>query len=107
MPDPCRCESAKRGAMETKVITPGKVVPYKCCLPNLNVSVKKDFDTDVLLTDVTHFQLLSLTFIEYGQNVNKHCISQIKLFWEKWAGFMQPMWSMLTKDNDSNTGMGL
>ncbi len=37
------------GAVETKVFTPGKIVPYKCCLPGSNISVKKDFDTDVLL----------------------------------------------------------
>ncbi len=35
-------------AGETKVITPGKIVPYKCCPPGLNVRVRKDFDTDTL-----------------------------------------------------------
>ncbi len=30
------------------VITPEKIVPYKCCLPSSNISVEKDFDTDVL-----------------------------------------------------------
>ncbi len=35
-------------ATETKVITPGKIVPYKCCLPSSSISVKKDFDTDFL-----------------------------------------------------------
>ncbi len=50
--------------METKVTMPEKIVPYKCC---------KDFYTDYL-TDVSHFQVLSATFIEYGQNVNKHNI---------------------------------
>ncbi len=35
-------------AEETKVITPGKKVPNKCCLPSSDISVKKDFDTDVL-----------------------------------------------------------
>ncbi len=36
----------------------------------------EDFDTNVLLTNVvTHFLVLSITFIEYGQNVNKHDIS--------------------------------
>ncbi len=34
--------------------------------------MKKDFDTDFLLTNVTHFQV---TFIEYGQTVNEHDIS--------------------------------
>ncbi len=71
-----------------KVITPGKIVPYKRCLPSLNISVKRDFDADVLFTNVTHFQLLSVTSIEYGQNVNKHKILQIKVFWEKWEEFM-------------------
>ncbi len=37
------------GAVETKVIMPEKIVPYKCCLPSWNISVKRDFDTDVLL----------------------------------------------------------
>ncbi len=35
---------------------------------------------------ITHFQVLSVTLIEYGQSVNKHHIS--KLFWEKWVGLM-------------------
>ncbi len=35
--------------------------------------MKKDFDTDVLLNNVvTHFQLLSVTFIEY-ENVKGTC----------------------------------
>ncbi len=34
--------------MELKVIMPGKIDPYKCCIPSSNISVKKDFDTDVL-----------------------------------------------------------
>ncbi len=40
-----------------KVITPGKIVPYKSCLPCSNTSVKVDFDT-LFLTNVTHFQVL-------------------------------------------------
>ncbi len=28
------------GAEEPEVITPGKVVPYRCCLPSLNISKK-------------------------------------------------------------------
>ncbi len=57
--------------MEIKVITPGKIVPYECCPSNWNISIK-DFDTDVFLTyAVTHCQVLSVTFIECGQNVNK------------------------------------
>ncbi len=34
--------------METKVVTPGKIVPGKCCLLSLNIGVKTDFDTDAL-----------------------------------------------------------
>ncbi len=68
------------GVVDTKVITPGKIVPYKRCLPSLNVTVMNDFDTDVHLSNVvTHFQLFSVTFVEYGQNV--------KLFWGKCVGF--------------------
>ncbi len=32
---------------------------------------------------VTHFQLLSVTIIDFGLNANKHDISWIKLFWGK------------------------
>ncbi len=41
-------ERGQLGVIETKVTTPGKIVPYICCLPSSNISVKKDFDTDVL-----------------------------------------------------------
>ncbi len=34
----------------------------------------------------THFQVLSVTFIEYGQNVNIHDISQIKIFGGEMGG---------------------
>ncbi len=77
-------EKGELGAVETKVITPEKVVPYKCCLPSSNISLKTSFLTNL----VTHFQLLSARFIECGQNVNKHDISWIKLLGEKWVGFM-------------------
>ncbi len=63
-----------------EMILPGKIVPYKCCLPSTNISVKKDFDADVLLSNVTHLQVLSVIFIEYGQNIHKRDISEIKLF---------------------------
>ncbi len=33
------------------------VVSYKCCLPNSNISVKTDFDTDGLLKLTSHFQV--------------------------------------------------
>ncbi len=69
-----------------KVIMPGKTVPYKCCLPNSNISVTKVFDTDVLFNIITHFQGLSIMFIEHGQNVNIRDISQIKLFQENVCG---------------------
>ncbi len=36
----------------------------------------------------THFQVFPVTFIKYGQNVNKNNISKIKLFWGKYVGFM-------------------
>ncbi len=39
-------ERVEHGAAEMKVFTHGKIVPYKCCPPSLNISVKKDFDTD-------------------------------------------------------------
>ncbi len=64
-----------------------KIVPYKCYLP-------------IFLTNVTHFQLLYETFIENGQNVNKHDIPWMKLFCEKFVAFMYPMWLMMTKEND-------
>ncbi len=41
-------ERGEPGAMETKVIMPRKIVPYKCCLPSPNISLKKEFDTEVL-----------------------------------------------------------
>ncbi len=62
------------GAVETEVITPGKIVPYEYGLPSSNISIMKDFDTDVLLNQCHTFSssLLSVTFTEYGQNVDKH-----------------------------------
>ncbi len=38
----------EREALEMKAITRGKTVPYKCCLPGSNKSVKKNCDTDFL-----------------------------------------------------------
>ncbi len=40
-------ERGEPEATGPKVITPEKIVPNKCCLPRLNISVKKDVDTDV------------------------------------------------------------
>ncbi len=40
-------EGGEPRVMETKVITPGKIVPHKCCLPSSNFSMKKDFDRNV------------------------------------------------------------
>ncbi len=55
-----------------KVNTPEKIVPYKCCLPSSSISVKKNFDQTVFLTNiVAHFHVLSVIFFEHGQNVNK------------------------------------
>ncbi len=39
---------------ETKRFLPGKIVPSKCCLPSWNISLKKDFDTDVLFNERCH-----------------------------------------------------
>ncbi len=50
----------------TKVIAPGKIDPYKCFLPSLNISVERNV--------VSQFKLLSVAFIGSGQNVNKHHI---------------------------------
>ncbi len=46
---------------------------HKCCLHNRNIGMQRSFTQMFFLTnDVTQFQLLSVTFMEYGQNVNKH-----------------------------------
>ncbi len=69
-------EREEPGATFTKVITPGKIVPFDYCLPTWNISVTKD----VFLNLCCHtFSLLSLTFIEYGQHVNKHSIDEAVL----------------------------
>ncbi len=31
----------------TKVITPGKIVSYRCCFSSWNIGVKKNFDTNL------------------------------------------------------------
>ncbi len=41
-------ERGEPGDVKIDIITPGKIVPDKCCLPGSNISVKKDFDTDVV-----------------------------------------------------------
>ncbi len=41
--------------MEMEVMMPGKIVPYKCCLPSSNISMKKDFGTFFLTNVVTQF----------------------------------------------------
>ncbi len=49
------------GTVQMKVITPGKIVPHKCCLPSLNISVKRILTQTFILTNtVTHFQVLSV-----------------------------------------------
>ncbi len=57
-------ERGKPGAVKTKVITPGKIVPSKCCLPSSIIGVEKDFDTDVPFYPCH-------TFTECGLNVHK------------------------------------
>ncbi len=43
--------------------------------------MKTGFDTDVLFNLCCHtFHVLSATFIKYGQNVNKHDISEKAIF---------------------------
>ncbi len=53
-------ERGELEAAETEVITPGKIVPYKHCLPGSNISMQTLF-----LADITQFQALSVTFVEY------------------------------------------
>ncbi len=48
----------------------------------------------LLTNDVTHFQVLPVPFIEYGQNVNTNDISQMKLFGEEWVADVE--WSFKT-----------
>ncbi len=43
-------ERAEMGAAEMKVTMPGKIVSYKYCLASSNVSMKRDFYTDVLFS---------------------------------------------------------
>ncbi len=59
--------------METKVITPGATVPYKCCLPSSKLSVKNDFDTDVLFKlTLSHIfsYLLDGVYVTYVADVD-------------------------------------
>ncbi len=71
-----------------KVITPGKIVTSAAFIARTLVRGRISTQTFFSTNAVTHFQVLSVTFIEYGQNVNEHHISWIELFWEKWVGFM-------------------
>ncbi len=57
-----------------KVNTPGKIVPSKCCLPSLNISVKRDLTQTFFLINVT-FSGTFVMFTEHGQNVSKQDIS--------------------------------
>ncbi len=57
----------------------------------------------VLTNIVTHFHLLPVTFFEYGQNVNKRDISQIKLFFFKMCLVYVTYVADLTKGNDIAT----
>ncbi len=59
------------------VITPGKIVPYKCCLLARILARRRILTQTFFLTNaVTHFQVLSEMFTEYGQNVNKHDVDK-------------------------------
>ncbi len=49
---------------------------------------------------VRHYQLLSVMLMKYGQNVHKHNISQIKLFWGKMCGVYVTYVADVDKDND-------
>ncbi len=40
--------------MKVKVVTPGKIVPVKCCLSVSNISVKNNFKKDVLINQRCH-----------------------------------------------------
>ncbi len=70
-----------------ELFMPGKIVSYKCCLSGTNISMRRILTQMLFLTKLfTHFHVLYVMFIEYEQNVNKHNISQIKLFWKKKMG---------------------
>ncbi len=58
----------ERGAVNMKIITPEKIVPYKCCLLSLNISVKMDFDMDFLFNSSLLFNVVMfiVMFTEYG-----------------------------------------
>ncbi len=49
---------------------------------------------------ITHFQVLSVTFIECRQHVNKRNILQKKLFWEKCG-----VYETYVPDNDTDEVM--
>ncbi len=59
---------------------------YKCSLPSLNTNVNNSFDT-LFFTKRCH-----IFSGEYGQNVNKHHVSYMKLFWKKRVVLVWPMW---------------
>ncbi len=51
-------EKEREGAaIEAKVITPGIIVSHKYCFYSSNISMKEDFDTDVLFNQCHTFLL--------------------------------------------------
>ncbi len=64
--------ASERGVFKMKVFTPGKIVPYKCAFLAQILALRRILTQMFFFTNaITHFQLLSVMFIEYGQNVNK------------------------------------
>ncbi len=63
-----RVREREDGSYSEEIIRPEKIVPCKCCLPRSNISVKQDFDADVLLSNVvTHCQSLTVPWTKYKQ----------------------------------------
>ncbi len=83
-------EREREGSWELKIVTPGKIVPHIVPAPLAWILAWIRILTQTFFwTYITHFQLLSVMFTEYGQNANTHDISWIKLFWEKRAEFCE------------------
>ncbi len=78
----CERERGQPGATETKVVTPGKIVPYKCCLPGSNFSMKTDFDTDVLFNQHCHtFCGTSCLLNMKKWKQTQQFINKVKMLW--------------------------
>ncbi len=90
-------EHKGEGSQEMKVTTPGKIVPYKCCIPSSNNSLK-DFGKDVFFNYVvTHFQELSVTLL-WKKCKQTYLIDKAVL--GNMHGVLCNLCPMLTKDND-------